>query len=181
MGGHPQPGPLPVRGHSDHHACGRHVHAHQLCVLHQLPLLRRHHPGPARAALEAASSPQAHQGEARGRTGWLSPRLRSPGYRGQVMTAIGPCSGLCVYRPIQLSCQPHEVGAFDTPSLQTGKGGQDACSWSQRIPGAHKDSRAQTKQNANIVSAYKSWSWRSAAQCLKKYETPKREREKKEI
>ncbi|XP_038513506.1 asc-type amino acid transporter 1 isoform X2 [Canis lupus familiaris] len=59
---HPCP-PRLLRGHSDHHACGRHVHAHQLCVLHQLPLLRRHYPGPARAALEAASSPQAHQGE----------------------------------------------------------------------------------------------------------------------
>ncbi|XP_010847242.1 PREDICTED: asc-type amino acid transporter 1 isoform X2 [Bison bison bison] len=50
-------------GHGGHHARGRHVHAHQLRVLHQLPLLRRHHPGPARAALEAASAPQAHQGE----------------------------------------------------------------------------------------------------------------------
>ncbi|XP_027371792.1 asc-type amino acid transporter 1 isoform X1 [Bos indicus x Bos taurus] len=57
------PGPLPVWGHGGHHARGRHVHAHQLRVLHQLPLLRRHHPGPARAALEAASAPQAHQGE----------------------------------------------------------------------------------------------------------------------
>ncbi|XP_054394824.2 asc-type amino acid transporter 1 isoform X1 [Pongo abelii] len=59
---HPRP-PRLLRGHSHHHACGRHIHAHQLCVLHQLPLLRRHHPGPAAAALEAARTPQAHQGE----------------------------------------------------------------------------------------------------------------------
>ena len=71
----PQPSPLPVRGHGGHHACGRHVHAHQLRVLHQLPLLRRHHPGPARAALEAASAPQAHQGEAQG--GPAGPRATS--------------------------------------------------------------------------------------------------------
>ncbi|XP_058385078.1 asc-type amino acid transporter 1 isoform X2 [Diceros bicornis minor] len=61
---HPYPRPPGLlRGHGSHHACGRHVHAHQLCVLHQLPLLRSHHPGPARAALEAAGAPQAHQGE----------------------------------------------------------------------------------------------------------------------
>ncbi|XP_066205087.1 asc-type amino acid transporter 1 isoform X2 [Saccopteryx leptura] len=55
--------PRLLRGHGGYHACGRHVHAHQLCVLHQLPLLWRHYPGPARAALEAACAPQAHQGE----------------------------------------------------------------------------------------------------------------------
>nr|XP_014978994.1 asc-type amino acid transporter 1 isoform X3 [Macaca mulatta] len=59
---HPRP-PRLLRGHSHHHARGRHVHAHQLRVLHQLPLLRRHHPGPAASALEAACAPQAHQGE----------------------------------------------------------------------------------------------------------------------
>ncbi|XP_069405115.1 asc-type amino acid transporter 1 isoform X3 [Ovis canadensis] len=63
VGASPQPGPLPVRGHGSHHARGRHVHAHQLRVLHQLPLLWCHHPGPARATLEAAGAPQAHQGE----------------------------------------------------------------------------------------------------------------------
>ncbi|XP_021095228.1 asc-type amino acid transporter 1 isoform X2 [Heterocephalus glaber] len=60
------PYPCPPRllwGHSGHHACGRHIHTHQLRVLHQLPLLRRHHPGPAGAALEAAGTPQIHQGE----------------------------------------------------------------------------------------------------------------------
>uniref|UniRef100_A0A8C6APJ1 Solute carrier family 7 member 10 n=1 Tax=Monodon monoceros TaxID=40151 RepID=A0A8C6APJ1_MONMO len=61
---HPYPCPPRLRrGHSSHHACGRHIHAHQLCVLHQLPLLRRHHPGPAGATLEVAGAPQAHQGE----------------------------------------------------------------------------------------------------------------------
>ncbi|XP_036785817.2 asc-type amino acid transporter 1 isoform X1 [Manis pentadactyla] len=61
---HPYPRPPRLlRGHGGHHACGRHVHAHQLRVLHQLPLLWRHHPGPARAALQAAGAPQAHQGE----------------------------------------------------------------------------------------------------------------------
>lgn len=65
MGVSPQPSPLPGRGDGSHLACGRHVHAHQLCVLHQLPLLRRHHPGPAGATLEVAGAPQAHQGEAR--------------------------------------------------------------------------------------------------------------------
>ncbi|XP_036202193.1 asc-type amino acid transporter 1 isoform X6 [Myotis myotis] len=53
--------PRLLRGHGGYLACGRHVHAHQLRVLHQLPLLRRHHPGPARAALETAGAPQAHQ------------------------------------------------------------------------------------------------------------------------
>ncbi|XP_063108651.1 asc-type amino acid transporter 1 isoform X2 [Cavia porcellus] len=57
------PGPLPVWGYGGHHACGRYIHTHQLRVLHQLPLLRRHHPGPAGAALEAAGTPQTHQGE----------------------------------------------------------------------------------------------------------------------
>ncbi|XP_045438532.1 asc-type amino acid transporter 1 isoform X7 [Pipistrellus kuhlii] len=61
----PQLGPPPVRGHGGYLACGRHVHAHQLRVLHQLPLLWRHHPGPARAALEAAGAPQAHQASSR--------------------------------------------------------------------------------------------------------------------
>ncbi|XP_069405120.1 asc-type amino acid transporter 1 isoform X8 [Ovis canadensis] len=55
--------PRLLRGHGSHHARGRHVHAHQLRVLHQLPLLWCHHPGPARATLEAAGAPQAHQGE----------------------------------------------------------------------------------------------------------------------
>nr|XP_012630603.1 asc-type amino acid transporter 1 isoform X2 [Microcebus murinus] len=61
---HPYPRPARLlRGHGGHHARGRHVHPHQLRVLHQLPLLRRHGPGPAGAALEAAGPAQAHQGE----------------------------------------------------------------------------------------------------------------------
>ncbi|XP_073651863.1 asc-type amino acid transporter 1 isoform X1 [Tursiops truncatus] len=61
---HPYPCPPRLRrGHGSHLACGRHVHAHQLCVLHQLPLLWRHRPGPAGATLEVAGAPQAHQGE----------------------------------------------------------------------------------------------------------------------
>ncbi|XP_055001627.1 asc-type amino acid transporter 1 isoform X2 [Sorex araneus] len=55
--------PRLLRGHRRHHAGGRHLHSHQLRVLHQLPLLRRHHPGPAGAALEAAGSAPAHQGQ----------------------------------------------------------------------------------------------------------------------
>ncbi|XP_049720229.1 asc-type amino acid transporter 1 isoform X1 [Elephas maximus indicus] len=61
---HPYPRPpCLLWGHSRHHARGRHIHSHQLRVLHQLSLLRCHHPGSARAALEAAGAPQAHQGE----------------------------------------------------------------------------------------------------------------------
>ncbi|XP_047385328.1 asc-type amino acid transporter 1 isoform X3 [Sciurus carolinensis] len=61
---HPYPcPPCLLRGHGGDHARRRYVHAHQLRVLHQLPLLWRHHPGPAHPALEAAGTPQAHQGE----------------------------------------------------------------------------------------------------------------------
>uniref|UniRef100_A0A4W2CD64 Solute carrier family 7 member 10 n=1 Tax=Bos indicus x Bos taurus TaxID=30522 RepID=A0A4W2CD64_BOBOX len=114
VGARPQPGPLPVWGHGGHHARGRHVHAHQLRVLHQLPLLRRHHPGPARAALEAASAPQAHQGEAGeglagSHAGSGQGHLRGQRWQqwgGQALPCAQPCLGPCVHWRLQSLSSP---------------------------------------------------------------------------
>ncbi|XP_064015936.1 asc-type amino acid transporter 1 isoform X3 [Pogoniulus pusillus] len=59
---HPCPAGL-LFGHSGHHACWRHIHAHQLRVLHQLPLLWSDHHRPDRLSLEEAQNLQTHQGE----------------------------------------------------------------------------------------------------------------------
>ncbi|XP_063108657.1 asc-type amino acid transporter 1 isoform X11 [Cavia porcellus] len=98
------PGPLPVWGYGGHHACGRYIHTHQLRVLHQLPLLRRHHPGPAGAALEAAGTPQTHQGV--------------PIFFLGVFWRSKP---KCVHR---LTGLPRRGGKWSLPSLPTAHNGQ---------------------------------------------------------